>query len=661
MAASAPVVLQSTATTAATPTRLTPGLIPAPAVPSPIGPAAPAGTAVLSPRLILNDAEGLSATLALRQKFAKTDPKYAASFGAEAFERSSKSGLKLTGWRVTDVVQRIWGKLEGSLASLVLEKRHEWEDARPQCQPGQKLSGSHIPLYLLRCFLLGPDKEHATPHVAILCNTGWFRKAVGKIFTKSALLVPDGFKCFGLPDKAELYVASGLMSFADPAQPRHLSPLGDFKVKVPEDYRTVNGLEIEILLDDVVVGKSTVGGVVKVVNHRLGMTTRHAFTDPSVAAEFARESDRGSSDCEIDLFDDDDDDGLVEPSSETDLTSEGDSTTSSQNPIKANPRENPRRRDQNFEIYPSSSDLVLGGLDTTQLERYALGASEPGLDWVLKQFQPTDKNRYFITPQRVASEDRIVVKTPSRILYGDMGSSGIFGVPISTKPQPVIVATVAGVQPGDSGSWAMKLKDGAFTGMLVGSCPTLKEVYFIRLPDVLDDIRLQIGIKPSVPTLSTSNPISNATLDNSYTPKIGLPFSGALFYSDCNRSLHNLWYSKMQEPIPSMAGPGPRFEQGRARRIDDVLGRANRLLGMPTDAEASETAADTSENTEEAPITASDLQSAGNPSENEPSVLEDGRAWGEMRALGSNDESTSGWPVFGSEDVEFGQVEDVEL
>lgn len=80
----------------------------------------------------LGDTDGLPPTLALRQRFAKTAPEYISSFGDKVFERVTRSGLKLVGWRPINQVQQIWEKLERPLSSLIFEKRDFWENRRPR-------------------------------------------------------------------------------------------------------------------------------------------------------------------------------------------------------------------------------------------------------------------------------------------------------------------------------------------------------------------------------------------------------------------------------------------------------------------------------------------------------------------------------------------------
>ncbi|KEZ41458.1 hypothetical protein SAPIO_CDS7599 [Scedosporium apiospermum] len=412
-----------------------------------------------APPAVLDGDEKPPVSLALRQRFAKTNPKYAHSFGTVAFERSSSSGLRLIGWRAVDVVQQIWEKLVGSLKSLIGETRDTWEAWRPRCRRGEQRSGSDVPLYVLRCFLLGPDQAHATPHAAILCDTPWFRKAIGSVFIKSGLLLPAGFKCFGLPDRVDLYMApAGSVWGSSHSGPRPLIRLNDFDIRTPAQYQSTNGLSIEILLDSTIVGSATIGGVVEIGKSTFGMTVRHTFRDPNEDTDWPELDDHDSDthDCEIDLFEEDDlkehDPLLVvgQPKSESpasEMFQDGRSTSNL----------------SSGDLVPAGSDLVHVSPDQWKLETGVLTAPEARLDWALISLQRLDQNQYFIEPSSGAHGDLVVIKTPSRLRYGDLGSSGVLGIPMTTAPQSVLVVSVDDIQPGDCGSWAMKLRDGAFT------------------------------------------------------------------------------------------------------------------------------------------------------------------------------------------------------
>jgi hypothetical protein len=77
--------------------------------------------------------------------------------------------------------------------------------------------------------MLGPNTEHAAPYVAILCPECWFLKAVERIIAKSGLPKAGGFKCFGLPEKPELYMALNCGMLGVENGPHELVSLEDFQ------------------------------------------------------------------------------------------------------------------------------------------------------------------------------------------------------------------------------------------------------------------------------------------------------------------------------------------------------------------------------------------------------------------------------------------------
>jgi hypothetical protein len=265
----------------------------------------PAVQAPASP-VVRDNGFGPSRTQSFRQLFAATEPKYTDCFGPIVFTREHKSGMTLTGWRVTNLALRQWEKLEVSLVSLISESRQRIECMRPLYRPNDPLRTNRFPSFMLRCFMLGPNLEHAAPYVAILCSEGWFRKSVKRVITKSGLLNADGFKCFGLPDKPELYMAWTGMPGVENG-PQELVNFKDFKIRGPINPENSNGEPIEIVFDGKVMGRATIGGVVEAAGYRLGMTVRHAFQYPSDHFENKITTTEKrfieTDECEIDLFD----------------------------------------------------------------------------------------------------------------------------------------------------------------------------------------------------------------------------------------------------------------------------------------------------------------------------------------------------------------------
>ncbi|KAK4445626.1 hypothetical protein QBC34DRAFT_161190 [Podospora aff. communis PSN243] len=511
MATNGPAMTPTLAvTTAQVTSRPTPLVVPpaAPTVPSPVPAANPAPPPALpappvAPPVRLDGKAGLPLSKALRDRFSgKTDPIYASSFDGVAFERETRSGLKLTGWRVKGTVQRRWEFLEPSLGSLIRTQKRDWEPQRPK--------GAVDPAYMLRCFLVGVDQDHATPHAAILCDAAWFCRAIGKMLIKNGLLQAAGFRFLALPDRVELRAGPGDAMDLSGQPTLSIAHLDDFAIRTPTQYHDINGLGIEVLHDDVVIGNATIGGVVKVDGYSLGMTVRHVFRLPSINNSHTPSTGSDIVDWEIDVFEDEDYEVPHDPQTNADGRPEDTFSTTEQQPgvdlIL------PRR--EQFQI----------ALNQSLAHDRALAAPDARFDWALRAVRPGDHNRYFEEPQRHLSSKSIVVKSSYQLKYGKLCSSGILGIPETTAPQPVLVAALHGIQPGECGSWAMRRQDGAFTGMLIGSCDSLGEAYLLRMSDILEEIRQQTGCQP---TISPIIPAQGRALQTRFGESGELPARGA--------------------------------------------------------------------------------------------------------------------------------------
>jgi hypothetical protein len=452
-----------------------------------------------TPTVQLSTDDGLSKSLPLRLKFAKTHPNYANSFGTVAFESYSFGRLpKLIGWRVIGLVQQLWRDLEPSLIDLVQAKRQHLELRRPKDSPKN-------PIWMLRCFLLGPDQEHATPHVVVL-GTKWLRQGIGQVINRSGLLRACEFRCCGLPYKVELDMAPGPRnaSSAVVASSPAWSPgrLGDFQVR-HSSSKGVNGLEIEILLDDTVVSKATIGGVIGLGGHRLGMTVLHAFQAPD--AEEAQGEDLELEGFSVEYYDEEDDMAV-----EQSAASPGGQVD------PARPHNTPQVLALSTPEASQLSSAVQEFLNRPQSDSHVWCTPNAQFDWALKKLHPSAQNKRFVTPWAGLPQDQIWIKTATELKLGTLESSGVFGVPTSGLPQPVMVAAMpSAMRLGDSGAWAMTVDYGIFVGMLLGSCPSLNEVYLLRMGDIMGDIRQQMGLEPTI-SLRPSDPTGPTKVPTSF-------------------------------------------------------------------------------------------------------------------------------------------------
>jgi hypothetical protein len=509
--------------------------------------------------VVITERDILPSSLAVRRSFSRTDPKYAHSFGDEAFRRTTKLGLKLIGWRVTDVVLQIWQKLDKPLRSLIEEKRPEWELKRPRSKAG-KSKGVEGPVFFLGYFLVGVDKGHAAPHAGIICDLCWARRAIRQTIMKSRILERDGLHCFGLPESIELAASLGSDS-DDESQmpgPGMLLQFNPFKITPTRQvrYDSFNGAEIEIRKGETFLGKATIGGVLQVGSNMFALTVGHPFrlgrsddddSKPGPSGNMAASSS-GTDDRDFEILNDIDDDelGIFTHSSEPPRLGLGAVATEQSSPksddlsdvdmddnehsiledksevpipdFRANRQTNvdsqqgPRSGEsvisssQNVDLVLRISNMALTDSEQ-QLESTIITASNQTLDWALGGLPLHSQNDIFTKLNRGASPSSIIIKTPSELREGTLVSGGMLGIPTSTALQPVLVARVSRTQPGDCGSWAMKLRDGSFHGMLVACCRSLGDAYFLSMTDILNDISKRTSLQTGFGVITGSRPV----------------------------------------------------------------------------------------------------------------------------------------------------------
>ncbi|KAH6612286.1 hypothetical protein B0J18DRAFT_78089 [Chaetomium sp. MPI-SDFR-AT-0129] len=470
----------------------------------------------------------LTLALALKQMLATTCPSYAKSFGAVKYERPTSSGARLVVWTVAvnSSVDAIWTTcLVPSLMSLIEANKAKLEAQRPPKSPGN-------PSYALQCYILGHDETRATPYVCVISLAAWFRKAICGLVVKSMQLKPPGFRCVGL------HGDPGFLTSPNMALSSHemsIAPLRDFQVRITSQHGGANGLGIEILHDEAVISRATIGGVVKIGNHLFGMTVRHAFKMPEPPEGDPQEAPEDddhtvSTDFEEDIFDSDSEEADDDDNAHSVFGQQlgGEAQIHEQQPTRAHEMSLVRRHDygragDDPEVDASLSQPMYGAALTSHrvqsspesaaraeafgqliiqeaLDDTALAMPDSRLDWALKRVTGELCNQHFSKPFNYFSSERIQIKTSSQLIQGSLESSGIFGIHNVLQPQPVLIASTPDViaQPGDSGSWAMRLKNGAFDGMLLGACPSMSSVYILRMSDILDDIRQQTGLEPTV-------------------------------------------------------------------------------------------------------------------------------------------------------------------
>ncbi|KAL2270852.1 hypothetical protein VTJ83DRAFT_223 [Remersonia thermophila] len=458
----------------------------------------------------------------VKLKWNRTYPPYADSFGPVKFEQTSKPGPGLVVWFVAagSKVDRIWCLLHGSLLSLIHSSQESLESQRPQ---GTK---STHPTYALECYLMGPDQDHATPCICVLSEADWYRKAICVLVKEGArhLLNEHKFRCRGVRNTKPQSCTS----------PRRLSDaeMKDFRVFFQDPQsKEANGRMIEIFHRGVGIGKATVGGVVEIDGQLFGMTVRHAFMMPTTSnceTDNTAISDDGVADATdfsaagvLDFdsdesdYEDDIDDNNEDSSLDCDMNVGyiGDWVRDAQVPTNDGPVTRVRSDDL------EANQLLLRRAKQLP-ENAALVALDSDLDWALTRLPETASNKHFSSPFRDSLPERVQIKMPNTLLEADIRTKGIFGIHNLLAPQPVVVASLVGEGPrlGASGSWAMKVADGDFVGMLIGSSPSLGSVYILPFQEVFGDISQHMGVFPTVPIVSSSSSRPSPSSDRSRSP-----------------------------------------------------------------------------------------------------------------------------------------------
>jgi len=428
--------------------------------------------------------ESISHMLALRQRLKKTDPKYRDSFGRRSFERRTSFGT-LVGWRATGRAEQVWTHLRESLVSLIQDKRDQWEVKRAKSKPLEV--GPAEPLFLLQCFLLGVDKEHATPHVCILCDIKWFSAAVRDIIVDSQLLSTNGWGCIRLPYTVAL-LGSGQDDAFDRSWGSRSEALAEYQVFACSDDLAsgyLNGVPIEIKRGGTMVGKACIGGVISSGEEVFGLTVAHVFEDqhriqphsPAEADERLVDIDED----ELEIFGSGDDaissgSFFSDPASD-ELPGEITTTTETRGPAE--------------DIAPNTRT----GLAVLIGHLYELPQNRSS-DWALLKLSSTFFFHHENLLPRLADAEGLTIFSPSGSRHGSVVSNAVVGLGYPPKPREVTVVSMDKSLPmrGDCGSWAFQSDRQAFVGMLVASCSAMNEAYLISLDEVLMELRVKSGL-----------------------------------------------------------------------------------------------------------------------------------------------------------------------
>lgn len=225
-------------------------------------------------------------------------------------------------WNVVNAVNQIWLELEVQIVALLEAK------ANDICPP-RIYEGPKDPSHALRCYMVGLDQAHASPHVAIICSQRWFCTQVRDIVLASGLLRDRGWAGFlklhgeirqpggtsptsltlGQPTRYSTSPGESWSKATHAADSEH-SKLGknDVAISLRSDTlpRTLCGTRIAVSGANGRVNIATLGGIIEIDGEAYALTASHAFLFKQPDLDNSKTA--ASSDGEHIIFDFDEDD-----------------------------------------------------------------------------------------------------------------------------------------------------------------------------------------------------------------------------------------------------------------------------------------------------------------------------------------------------------------
>jgi tetratricopeptide (TPR) repeat protein len=486
-------------------------------------------------------AHNVPTSIAIVDRFIKTESEYQGSFEEpEAFRLKTRFG-QVSVWRVKGRVAQLWDRLLPSLISLLSDKKSDFDEAY-QSAAKKGHVGPRDPQWLLRCFLFGVNKEHARPHVTILCDTKWCSTAVRNKIIRSHLPVAKEWGCVRL--------SYSVMQLG--RAPEWTSNSEDFeKYKIhafdtgQDDYRFGSPFEVKIY--GIAQGAATIGGVVEVGGLLLGMTCGHVFH-----AQIKHPSSIGfpMDEEELDLF--------AYGSNAEDSTGHLLDTISLASTEMID--DNEKLEEEYASPAEANPESCVGHLeeisrDMDEENRGPLGRLL--LDWALvavdRSHRQLLERKIMPLPLSFEEEDtdylskvldmcpdnsmKVVINAPSKNSTeyngSGTGSNAVMHIPGSSRLQTVhifVMTDHSEFKEGDCGSWAFEHKSNPaevkFLGMLVAACPALKEAYLLPADTILEDIEKCSGRLVEIPTGLTpqepaTSPARAGTKRHEFDKKVG--------------------------------------------------------------------------------------------------------------------------------------------
>ena len=493
----------------------------------------------------------------------RTRQEYLNSFGSFSHTVGPFGRWKL--WNVVDRVNQIWSELEVQIVELLQAKASE-------IRPPRRYRGPKDPCHVLRCYMVGLNQAHASPHVAIFCDQKWLCTQVKAIVLTSGLLQERGWAGF-LKLPAEIRQPGGTLSdrpgkVDTPGglwlDPTYAGGYGDKKLKkhnvaisLPSDPipKTLCGIRIAVSGANGLVNVATLGGIVEVDGELYGLTASHAllFTPPS------NDNSESEADASIFDFDEDDLDPSLRPLNPAEASGiqnrqayaqtikplyssapEDALTSSPTEPVSPEMEYLGQLTRKDLTLVPDSVSLRdvtneppnLPAMSWTPASLKMFGnSSVHDFQWVLLSISLGDVrmarnvNEFYVEglPKRlhvasvadiVVSDGRNVCLATTRGAVFAAGISSISPIKFAFSREYLHLETIQldRAVEGDCGSWALDASSGELLGMLVASCDIAREAYILPARKIFAEITRVSGKSVGLPSSKAVDRLSRVPL-----------------------------------------------------------------------------------------------------------------------------------------------------
>jgi CHAT domain-containing protein/tetratricopeptide (TPR) repeat protein len=489
---------------------------------------------------IPTDAHNVPTSIAIVDRFIRTRSEYHDSFEEPEAIRLKTHFGQVSVWRVKGRVAQIWDRLSVSLISLLPARESKFDEAYQNATKNGHV-GSRDPPWLLRCFLFGVNKEHARPHVTILCDTEWCSTTLRNTIIRSGLLV-EKWSCVRLS-------YSVMQLGRAPERASNSEDFERYKIHAFEngqdDYRS--GSPFEVKIDGITQGAATIGGVIEVGGLLLGMTCGHVFHTqdkrPSSIGFPMDEEELGlfaygnnAEDSTGHFFD------TIQLAS-TEMIDENEKLEEEYaSPARAKPKSCVEHLE---EISRDMDEENHGPLGRLLLDWALVAVNRSHRQLLERKIVPSSlsfkqQNTDYLSKVSDMCLDnamKVVINAPSKNSTeyngSGTGSTAVMHIPGSSRLQTVHICVMTDhsvFKEGDCGSWAFEHKlnpaEVKFLGMLVAACPALEEAYLLSADAIFEDIEKCSGQPVEIPTgltpqESVMSPAKSGTKQHEFDKTVG--------------------------------------------------------------------------------------------------------------------------------------------